>query len=458
MVITSNPGYVADILPESEAPDVRTHSPQPTSPIALQPHAHDDGASSVRNPAPFTPPLERAANDAADTSGVPPVAPEPHMPRPPTPDQMHTALPVADDGVERTAALDAPPPTQAGYAPLSVPPEGAPNEASSPRAPPQAPAPLAVPHKFAEPRRVPYNPPLFLPSELFCQRCQRPRPPRAHHCRRCGTCVLRMDHHCPWIGRCVGARNYRYYINTVFWTVMYTVFTIISISVLFARGVLSQSAGHWSHKIYGWDVDGYLISSLVIAVFYLLFTGTLLAIHVQLSSHNVTSVEQRAINTERSYEGALLRRFYSPQGEGGTLGRGPGAAWRRYRARHQLLHRWNVEWGEHATMGNPWWIRDRLELTYASASPGAHERTAYLEKTLGLVTSEHASHVVPPTSRTVCSATALLNMELSIGTPYTWFFPVQRTDRTYGVHFPLNPRYDDIGEWRPRAYWPDVAR
>jgi ribosomal protein L40E len=36
----------------------------------------------------------------------------------------------------------------------------------------------------------------------FCTKCDRPKPPRAHHCHLCNTCVLKMDHHCPWIANC----------------------------------------------------------------------------------------------------------------------------------------------------------------------------------------------------------------------------------------------------------------
>jgi palmitoyltransferase len=67
---------------------------------------------------------------------------------------------------------------------------------------------------------------------IFCKKCEKERPERSHHCSTCKQCVLKMDHHCPWVNNCIGLENRRYFINFLLFLAVglfFMLFTLASI-------------------------------------------------------------------------------------------------------------------------------------------------------------------------------------------------------------------------------------
>jgi hypothetical protein len=80
---------------------------------------------------------------------------------------------------------------------------------------------------------VPKEIPSSIPSifqERFCKTCNIIRPPKTSHCSFCDHCVMNFDHHCFFVGNCIGERNEKnFYIFLLFGTLISTSNLIITL-------------------------------------------------------------------------------------------------------------------------------------------------------------------------------------------------------------------------------------
>ena len=54
------------------------------------------------------------------------------------------------------------------------------------------------------------------------------------HCNTCGCCIVDLDHHCPWMGKCIGQDNLKsFYLTMVLFCLTYLVYGMILIHIMF---------------------------------------------------------------------------------------------------------------------------------------------------------------------------------------------------------------------------------
>ena len=82
-------------------------------------------------------------------------------------------------------------------------------------------------------------------TEKSCDTCGiEVRPPRSKHCSACRHCVAKMSHHCPWINRCVGERNMRWFLLYLISTSLYCVYSCWFIIILLHNYFVNYPSVH----------------------------------------------------------------------------------------------------------------------------------------------------------------------------------------------------------------------
>ncbi|BGP56213.1 hypothetical protein JCM8202_002104 [Rhodotorula sphaerocarpa] len=217
-----------------------------------------------------------------------------------------------------------------------------------PEPPPELepPKPLAV-------ERIPRSAPVLTEQYRYDPRERIVRPYRSHRCKHCAKVVLKMDHHCPWVGSCVGARNYKYFFNFLEWSTAYLFFVFLTLVIAQTLPLGTFTA---SRPYPG--VDGQQIAIIALSFFFLFFTSSLLIQHTDLVLKNMTTIEQIGLARMLQRERAALSSEYGFWG---------------FRPKRETRREWDKRWGRPGREGNLWWLgskRANWEMVFGQSKLG----------------------------------------------------------------------------------------
>ena len=105
----------------------------------------------------------------------------------------------------------------------------------------------------------------------FCNTCYIFRGPAVSHCKKCDNCVENFDHHCPWLGNCIGKNNYFYFFLFLIFCnvfILSNLFSCISLIILDFQELKNEKLANKFSKIFKKDYISLIIIGLSSAVSY----------------------------------------------------------------------------------------------------------------------------------------------------------------------------------------------
>ena len=111
----------------------------------------------------------------------------------------------------------------------------------------------------------------------YCHTCKVYKPLRAVHCRACNRCVLGLDHHCLWLGVCIGQSNYTQFARLVIALVCSSSTALVCLAV-------QASSPTRQHRVSA------IVLEIIVGVFWALLVY-LLAFHIFLKTRHMTTHE-----------------------------------------------------------------------------------------------------------------------------------------------------------------------
>jgi len=119
----------------------------------------------------------------------------------------------------------------------------------------------------------------------FCTKCACVKPDRSHHCSVCGHCVLKFDHHCPWVNTCVNFGNYKYFVQFLGYALLFCLFGVLTLLQYFIDFWQGDS------RVNSTPGRFHILFLFFVAAMFAISVSCLFFYHLYLTSRNQSTIE-----------------------------------------------------------------------------------------------------------------------------------------------------------------------
>ena len=130
-----------------------------------------------------------------------------------------------------------------------------------------------------------------LKMERKCLRCQSVKPPRTHHCSVCGRCVMKMDHHCPWMNNCIGLRNMKQFVLFNFYVFICAFWTTLRLVI---EGIICKK-DKLCHNLWSGKMLGFIIPAGIICGLFAVFSLIMLCDSIKMIIYDTSTIDKKQL-------------------------------------------------------------------------------------------------------------------------------------------------------------------
>lgn len=144
----------------------------------------------------------------------------------------------------------------------------------------------------------------------YCHKCSMYKPDRCHHSSNTGRCVLKMDHHCPWVANDIGYFNYKFFCLTLVYSGATLAFCCITQAVTLLDAFSDPNISF--ERIF------FVLLGTALSLFMLAIVLPFCLFHLWLIAVNCTSIEfceKRRTGRDNPYNMGLAENLRQALGD-----------------------------------------------------------------------------------------------------------------------------------------------